>query len=775
MVQEKTIKKLELDNIRELCIRFASHPISKKLVKEQKLARNFNEAEDRLYETNSALQLIRTKPDLPSGSLPDMEDTIEKLSGEFQLNPHDLFYLLVLLRSSKDILNYFKGGLENPVFSRLISNLSDLKYLRDSINKIVDENSFIKDDASEELLSIRRKLKSKNSEVKRQLEHMLKRTSLDKYLQEKVVVRRGERYCLSVKKEFAYKIPGVIEDTSASGNTVFIEPIEIGNIRGELNILKKAENDEIDIILRKISATLFVEKDNILLIYNTLGFYNFYIAKGLFTRSIKGIIPEINDQGNIKLHNARHPLLFGKVVANDLFLGEGYNNLIISGPNTGGKTVLLKMVGLFALMISLGYGIPANEGSKMSYFNKVLVDIGDEQSIENSLSTFSGHIYNIKEMLDLADSNTLLLFDELGNGTDPKEGSSLAMSILIYLNNKGCHSITTTHYGELKVFAYNTPGFSNASMAFDVRTLEPTYQLIIGTPGSSLGLEVAKRCGLKEEIIITAKSLIDSSELETSQLIQSLEEERSLLNEKLKSIDLEKNIIENLKQKLINEQEALKNKDQKIINKDLQKSQDILTNIKLESENIIKELKELKLNNPDLANKARNKIKRLEDSLSEVKINSQKSGTKSLKKGQSVKVVSLDKEGEVVEADDNKRFAVIKIGIMKINLPYDDLIIEVMDKVEENYRIIKEVNIGNIPMEIDVRGLNVDECIYKLEKYLDQAVLSKYPFIRIIHGMGTGALRKGIWEYLQRLSYIKSFRYGEANEGSIGATIVYLK
>lgn len=775
MVQEKTIVKLELDIIREKCAKYAYHPLSKKLVMEQELAGSYNVAEDRLYETNSAINLLRTKPDAPNGALPDMQDSIEKLAGDFQLNPQDLFYFLIMLKASRDILNYFKLGIENPVFSRLLSNLTDIKYLREKINTIIDENAQIKDDASEELHSIRKKIKSKNNEVKKQLEHMLKRSSMETYLQEKVVVKRGHRYCLSVKREYAYRIPGVIEDTSASGSTVFIEPLEIGNIRGELNILKKDELEEIDKILRNISATLHIEKDSLTLIFETLGYYNFYMAKALFTRSFKGFVPEINNNGYIKLHDARHPLLFGNIIANDLFLGDGFNNLIISGPNTGGKTVLLKMIGLFALMISLGYGIPASEGSKMSYYKKVLADIGDEQSIENSLSTFSGHLYNIKEMLDLADSSTLLLFDELGNGTDPKEGSSLAMSILDYINSKGSHSITTTHYGELKVFAYNTPGFSNASMTFDVRTLEPTYKLVIGTPGSSLGLEVAKRCGLKEEIIVKAKSLIDSSELETSQLIQSLEEERSLLNEKLGDIEEEKKTIQLIKIGLENEQAAIRDKNKKIIDKDLEKSRDILTNIKREGEEIIKELKELKLNNPEQANKARKKIKDLEKTLDQVNVINIKSGTKTLNSGQEVKVISLGKSGEVVETDDNKKIALIKIGIMKISLPYNDLVVSNANKEEETYRIIKEVNRGHIPMEIDVRGQTVDECIYQLEKYLDEAVLSKYPHVRIIHGMGTGALRKAIWEYLKGISFIKSFRYGDASEGSIGATIVYLK
>jgi len=775
MVQEKTIKKLELNIIRDKCLKFATHPLSKKMVLDQELAKNFSQAEDRLYETNSAFELLRTKPDVPSGALPDMEASMEKINRESQLNPIDLTYILKMLLTSRNILNYFKLGIENPLFSRLLSNLKDLSYLIVSINKIIDENSLVKDDASVELLIIRKKIKSKSNEIKKQLEQMLKRSTWDKYLQEKVIVKRGDRFCLSVKKEFAYKIPGVIEDTSASGSTVFIEPLEIGNIRGELNILKKEEAEEIDRILRSISTTVFIEKENTLLIYETLGYYNFYIAKALFTKSIKGVIPEINDNGFIKLKNAKHPLLFGNVVSNDLLLGESYNNLIISGPNTGGKTVLLKMLGLFALMISLGYGIPVNEGSKMAYFSKVLVDIGDEQSIENSLSTFSGHIYNIKEMLEVADANTLLLFDELGNGTDPKEGSSLAMAILTYLNSKGCHSITTTHYGELKVFAYNTPGFSNASMAFDIKTLEPTYQLIIGTPGSSLGLEVAKRCGLKEEIIIKARSLIDSSELETSQLIQSLEEERSLLNDKLKTIEIEEQNILKIKSKIEQEQIILKEKNQKFIDKDLEKSRDILTNIRRESEVIIKELKDLKLNNPDLANKARKKIKGLEESLLNVKNVTKLSGTTLLNKGQTVRVISLEKDGEIFEADNSKGLALVKIGIMKINLPYSDLLIKKDNINEETYRIIKEVNQSYIPMEVDVRGLTVEECIYNIDKYLDQAVLSKYPNVRIIHGMGTGALRKAIWEYLQTITFVKSFRYGDASEGSIGATIVYLK
>lgn len=772
MVVEKTMKKLEMEIIRERLAAFAQHPLSRKWAREMPLADSYNQAEDRLYETAAAMELLRRNPDLPMGALPDMDSTMDKIQKHFQINPIDLVHLLTLLEECKDIHRYFKEDSGNKLFNRLMSGMSDIPYVRDKLRNTVDENGEIRDNASSTLAGVRKEIKNKSGEIKRILDHMLKRPNLALYLQDNVVVKRGDSYCLSVKKEFAYKIPGVIEDTSGTGSTVFIEPLEVIGIRGELNRLKRDEFKEIDHILHLISETLHVEKLSLLESYQTMGQYNFYLARGLMTRSFKGYVPKINQRGLIRLREARHPLLFGTVIANDITLGDGYNHLIISGPNTGGKTVLLKMVGLFALMISIGLGLPAGEGSEMAYFQRVLADIGDEQSIENSLSTFSGHMFNIRNMLDNADQETLLLFDELGNGTDPKEGSSLAMAILNYIHEKSCHSITTTHYGELKVFAYNQRGFMNASMAFDVKTLEPSYKLITGIPGASLGIEVARRCGLPMAIISMAENTLSSSDLETGSLLEALETERSTLEESAKrSLEiLEEN--KRIQEELHQEKENFQRKILAKTEKSQEKSRLMLEEIRRESEGIIKELKELKKNDPDRANLARKKLRALESRLDQAVKSKSISNTNHLERGEEVYVASLDKYAQVVECDDHKKIAQLKIGVMKISLPYNDLVVK-KPGIEEAYTLEKVLNKPPIPMELDVRGMRVDEALDEIEKYLDIAVLSRYPSIRIIHGMGTGALRKAIWVYLKSLTIIKSYRYGDASEGSIGATVIY--
>ena len=773
MVHEKTIQKLELENIRERLLAFAGHPLSKKWILGETLAASYSMAEDRLFETASALELLREHPDAPAGSLPEMEGAMKKIATGYTLSTTDLLHLLALLNLSRKLLAYFKDGLENPVFNRLLLGISDLQLLRERIGKVIDETGLVRDNASETLNGIRKRLRAKSGEIKRTLDHLLKRSSLQPYLQDNVVVKRGDSYCLSVKKEFAYRIPGVAEDTSASGNTVFIEPLEVANIRGELNLLRREEQEEIEKILRDISSLAHVEKEGLESNYRSTGQYNYYLSKALYTRSIKGFVPRINDSGIIRLRNARHPLLQGAVVANDIVLGDGCNNLIISGPNTGGKTVLLKMVGLFALMVSLGLGLPAGEGSEMAWFNRVYADIGDEQSIENSLSTFSGHMYNIREMIEEADGGSLLLFDELGNGTDPKEGSSLAMAILEYINRKGCHSVTTTHYGELKVFAYNTPGFTNASMLFDVRTLEPSYKLVIGTPGASLGIEVARRCGLDESIIESARGKLDSSDLEVGQLIEALEGERSELTAKrLEATKLGAELRER-QAELEKERQLLKERNDKQVSRNLDKSRELLEDARRESEEIIRELKELKLNNPEVANRIRKKLSDLEAGHGGQAPAAPRSGPRTLARGQQVRILSRHLEGEVLEADDRKEQALVKVGIMKISLPYSDLVLWKQEK-QETYRIEKDVRKGHIPMELDLRGDTVDEALYKLEKYLDEAVLSRYPQVRIVHGIGTGALKKAVWEYLKTARFIKGYRYGDSSEGSIGATVVEL-
>ena len=775
-IKDKSIAKLELYRIKEEVLKYASHPLSVRWLKDLDLAKDYNQCEDRLFETASGLELLRLFPDLPTGSVPDMSNTLSKIEAGYILNPQDVFYVYHLLINSSKVIRYFSNREIGQVFNRILLLLNETKDLENKIAEILDEKGEIKDNASPGLQTIRKELKAKSSSIRKTVENILKKKTYQQYLQDEVIVRKGESYCLSVKKEFGYKIPGIVEDTSASGNTVFIEPIEIRNLRSDIKLLEKKEKEEINEILKNISNFIFAEKDIIQNNFQNLGEYNFILAKAFYTKSIKGIIPILNPERIVDLRNCRHPLLTGNIISNNLIIGNGYRHIIISGPNTGGKTVFLKMIGLFSLMVSLGLGIIAAEGSKMAYFNKIYVDLGDEQSIENSLSTFSGHMYNVREMIDNADENTLLLFDELGNGTDPSEGGSLGMSILEYIDKVGVYSITTTHYSALKVFAYNHKNFINASMSFDLNTLEPTYILNIGTPGASLGIEVAKRCGIKAEIIEEAKSKLSQEELQVAGLIEELEGIRGEIEENRKTIARENEVIQEIKRELHNKLNKLNNEGEKKIKSNIEKSQELLQDLRKDAEEIIKELKEQKSFNPEATNIIRQKIKQLEsDNKAHQPVFQIEKVEKvsSLNKGDKVKVISLAKEGEVIAADNKKKKALINIEGIKINIDYDNMEYIAKIKYNEEISIAKVISNKRVPLEIDLRGKYLDDALYDLERYLDQVILCRYPSIRIIHGIGTGVLKKGIWEYLKTLPYVTSFRYGDASEGSIGATVVY--
>lgn len=774
MGYEKTIDKLELNEIRRLLQSHCGHPLSRRWALEDPLAATFAQAEDRLHETSSAMELMRTHPDLPSGSLPDMDSSMEKLGLGYQLNPVDLWYLLLLLRKVREIKRYFEKDIVNPVFNRIVSGLTDVAYLKERLEEVVDEGGEIKDTATPLLKEIRTKIRHRNGDMRKTLEIMLKRSTILPSLQEAVVVQRGEAYCLSVKKEFAYRISGTIMDTSATGSTVFIEPTEIATIRGELNLLHREEGIEIEGILRQVSELARIDQLEVEIDYRNLGAYDYFLARASVTKEYRGYVPKINEGGIIRLRQARHPLLFGNVVSNDVLLGDTFNHLIISGPNTGGKTVLLKMVGLFAYMVSLGLGLSVAEGSEMAWFRKVYADIGDEQSIANSLSTFSGHMKNIKEMLEDSDSSTLLLFDELGNGTDPKEGSGLAMAILEEVHRRGAHSITTTHYGELKVFAFNQKGFSNASMAFDVQTFEPSYRLILGTPGASLGIEVARRMGLSNAVVEHAKMHLDQRELDAGSLLEALENERSILAERTRAVEMEYHEASTLKEEIRKEQERLEKKSSQQADQIVEKARRLLEDARIESEKLIRELKAMKANGPEQSNRIRQELRQMENELFQKKTIAQ-GNTKHLEKGWKVRVISSDKIGVVLEADDIKRIGLVQIGALRISLPYGDLVPSGdngKDQGNHGYQLERVIIKKKVPLELDVRGLTVDEALDQIGKYLDEALLARYPSVRIIHGMGTGALRKGIWAYLKGLSSIQSYRYGDASEGSIGATVI---
>lgn len=779
MMEQKTLEKLEFEEIRKGLINFCSHPLSIKWGAELPLAKSFEETEDRLFETSCALELYGKYPLLPDGALPKMDTTLEKISKGSAFNGLDAYACYKILVKTKEIKRFFTKGIEVGVFSYLLKILEENNFLENKLANISDQDGQIKDEASSLLRAIRQKIIAKRGKLKDTIESLTKKGPYVSFLQEPVVIKRGESYCLSVKKEYGGKIGGIVQDVSGSGSTLFIEPKEGVAIRSELSFLYREETEEIERILKEVTELCFESKDLLLNNYQVLGKYDFFLGKAKLVRSFKGIVPLINTRGFIKIIEGRHPLLRGEVVANTVIVGEDFKTLVVTGPNTGGKTVLLKMVGLFSLMVRLGLGLPVLEGSEISFFKNVLADIGDEQSISQSLSTFSSHMVQLKEMLDVADEETLLLFDELGGGTDPREGSSLARAILWELTRRKATTILTTHYGELKVFAYETEGVENASVTFNPETFAPTYKLIIGTPGASLGITIAERYGLDQNIIKKAQSYLKEEEKDVSGLLLDLETKRAVYQEKNQELENELLKISSEKAKLKEEMEKFALKKELKEKKVQEKRDAYLSTLRIEVEEIIKELKKEYKGNMEAGNIARKKIDALKNRENRLVVQiEEKEGVKDLLGGESVFVSSLQKEGIVESVDKGKKQAIVKIGIMKINLPFKDLTLKREQKSLKSEQVVKKVYEGQrkqVPLELLLLGKNLDEAISLVDKYLDEAYLASYPFVRVIHGRGTGVLKNGLWEYFSTHPLIKSFRLGEKGEGSDGATVVYLK
>ena len=777
MMIKKTQKVLELSEIRKRLAVFCTHPLAKAWAENMKLAATYKETESRLFETSCAVDLKREYPLLKTGGLPPMDLTIQKIKKAALLKEEDLFNLLKLLEVTDEVKSFFKEPVEIPLFSNLIQLLMIKDDFKNILNKTIDETLVILDTGSPVLKDIRRKLMELKNKEKNIVESMTKRGAYVSYLQESIVVKRGDSYCLSVKREYGHKISGgLVQDTSSTGSTVFIEPREAIQIRSDRGVLKREEREERDKILRNLSEWAHLESADLESSFQSLGYYNFYLAKAALLSQMSGIVPDLNNAGIMEIYSGKHPLLEGHVVANNVFLGKNFHTLIITGPNTGGKTVVLKMVGLFSLMVRLGLGIPARIGTKMPFLKKIFAQIGDEQSIEQSLSTFSSHMVQIKEMVDESDHQSLLLFDELGSGTDPSEGSSLAMAILTRLGENGSRTIATTHYGELKAFAYENEGFENGSVTFDENTLSPTYELIIGTPGASLGIVVAERYGLDSGVIEMAKNFQQEGALEVSALIVDLDKTRNELKEETLKVNGLKEELTRARESLERDKDTFEEKSKVKLQKEQKKAERELNKLKVESEKIIEELKEQFKNRPEITNQIRKKIKGLEKAFSKTEIPKAIKGLEHVDVGDLVMVYSVNKEGTVDSTDNHKKTALVKVGIMSIKVPFSGLG-KIKTKETEESVMPSRGNFkrNHVATEIDLRGQNVEEGVYLVDKYLDDAYLGNYPFVRIIHGKGTGVLQKGIWAYLKKHPHVKEFRLGETGEGGTGVTVVYFK
>jgi DNA mismatch repair protein MutS2 len=778
----KAIEKLEFNKICDILKNYAITFIGKKYVEDLKPLSSKSEIEKAQKQTSEASTLLYRKGFIPVTEIEDITPHIKKLNSSLFLTPKQLLDLAQILKTSNNLKDYFfSSEIDMSEFVNLNGLFNNL-YINPSIEKaissaIIDENT-IADDASRELNIIRKNIKNKEQEIRLKLNSFMN----SKYVQEAVITVRFGRFVIPVKNEYRQEIKGFIHDISSSGSTVFIEPIAIFDLNNDLNNLKNEESIEIEKILQKLSSLFFNIISNIENDLNLIGLIDFIFAKAKYSNSLGATEPIINNEKILDLKQAWHPLINkNSAVKNDIPIGINYNSLIITGPNTGGKTVTLKTAGLLTLMAMSGLHITAKEGSSIYVFDNVFADIGDEQSISDSLSTFSSHMTNIAVILNEATENSFILLDELGSGTDPVEGSSLAISILEKLNSLKALTLSTTHYPELKHFALITDGFENASVEFNLDTLSPTYKLLLGVPGTSNAFSISRKLGISEDIISRAKEFINSDKINIEELLNNIyEDKRTIEREKEKTLENSKKI-EELKNSLEFDFSKLKNEQKEIINKSKQEARDILLSAKEDANDIIKELE--KSQDTKSSNKLRDKLNKKIDDLS-ITNSSTKSNKKlelsDLKIGMKVFVNKINQNGTILSISKDGKIQV-QLALGKMFFEVNDIEIINESKSKENkiykkdYSSKPEFKAKVISTEINVIGQNVDEACFAIDKYLDNCSLSGISSVRIVHGKGTGALRTGIHKFLKTHPHVKSFRVGTFGEGEMGVTIVELK
>lgn len=792
-MNEKTLRALEYNKIIEKLVEKGESQLGKDRLRETKPLLDQGQIELQLKETDEALSLLMKRGNPPLFGIHSIKGEIRRVEIGGSLSPGGLLKIGDSLRVSRALKNYIKETKEDkvsnyPIIEGLVESLRVYKNIEESIaNAIISENE-ISDNASSNLRSIRRQIISKNDAVQAKLNSIINSQSYKKYLQDSIVTMREGRYVVPVKQENRGSVPGLVHDMSSSRATVFIEPMAVVDLNNELRELEIKEQEEIEKILADLSVLVGEESEGILQNQDILQSLDVIFAKGKLALEMNATRPILNKKGYINIKKARHPLLDSKeVVPIDIYLGDDFSSLIITGPNTGGKTVSLKTVGLLTLMGQSGLHIPADFNSELAVFSQVFADIGDEQSIEQSLSTFSSHMVNIVDILNQVEEDSLVLFDELGAGTDPTEGAALAMSILDHLLRMNTRTIATTHYSQLKIYALTTENVSNASVEFDVQTLRPTYKLLIGVPGKSNAFEISQRLGLQNFIIDYAKDLISQENIEFEDVLQAIEKDRRQTEEDKEEASRLKKEIEDLKEDLRKEKEKTEDLRDKVLRKAREEAKDLLREAKEESDLIISELRDLK----NVVGKERNKriqdaqdmlrsrIREVDSSMAEEVLNVKaKEPPKNLKIGETVEVLSLGQKGEVLSLPDESGNLSVQVGIMKVNVHLSSL--RRTDSYESERSQTKTKTIissksKTIKNEIDLRGRNIEEAILELDKYLDDAYIAGLKEVNIIHGKGTGALREGLTQYFRQHNFIKSSRLGKHGEGGSGVTIVELK
>lgn len=783
-MKQTYLNKLEYFKIINILSGYCKTYVGKNLVANLVPSNNKDEVLKLLQETEEAVNLTYRISTAPMSEIANISENLLTLESFGVLSIKSILEIKNILQLSQELKNYFytetidtsSFTLLEQYFYKLYTN----KSIVEKISKIIIDENTIADDASSNLKNIRRKQRNLEQDIKDKLNSFIHSSSYSKYIQENIITIKNDRYVIPVKEEYRSIIKGFVHDISSSGSTVFIEPISIFETNNDINNLKIEEHLEIEKILKDLSLLLSPITNELKTNIETIGYLDYIFAKSSYSKDIKGITPNINDNKNIKLINAKHPLIDqNKVVPISVNIGEDFSTLVITGPNTGGKTVTLKTIGLLVCMACSGLNIPADEQSSIFVFDEIFADIGDDQSISESLSTFSAHMTNIVDIVNTATDKSLILLDELASGTDPLEGANLAISILDYFKNIHALTISTTHYQELKEYALVTKGVENASVEFNLETLSPTYKLLIGVPGKSNAFEISKKLGLKQEIITYAKSMLNSDDVSIEELLKNIYDNKAKIEAEKQETEKYLEKIKTLKASLIQDNSNLEKQKIDLINNAKIEARKILLNAKDEANEIIKNLNnssDIKTQN-NLRNKLNNDINSISLQNYETKSTSNALDISQIKQNETVFVTTLKQNGIVLSNISKSNEVIVQVGSIKMNIP-----IKYLEKAHKetttkkdtkNYTSISKTK--NAKTEINVIGYTVEEATFVVDKFLDDCALAKIKTARIVHGKGTGKLKNGIHQFLKNHPHVASYRMGTYGEGEMGVTVVEVK
>ncbi|WP_088103764.1 endonuclease MutS2 [Halalkalibacter urbisdiaboli] len=783
---KRVLRVLEYEKMKQQLLGHVSSSLGRQKIEALVPSTDFTEVQKWQLETAEGANVLRLKGHIPLGGIFDVKAHAKRAKIGGSLSAAELIEVASTIYGGRQLKKFIAVMVDEeevalPILYDYVTQIEPLTDLERAIKQCIDDNGHVLDSASSELRTIRHQVRSYESSVRSKLESITRSSNTQKMLSDAIVTIRNDRFVIPVKQEYRSAFGGIIHDQSASGATLFIEPQAIVTLNNQLREAKVKEAREIERILGELSEQVGAVANELLANLDLLATLDFIFAKARYAKEIKATEPKLNDKGLILLKKARHPLIDAEeVVPIDVELGEEFRSLIITGPNTGGKTVTLKTIGLLTLMAQSGLQVPAEEESEMAVYQKVFADIGDEQSIEQSLSTFSSHMTNIVDILDQVDFQSLVLFDELGAGTDPTEGAALAISILDDVYRRGASVVATTHYSELKGYAYNREGAMNASVEFDVETLRPTYRLLIGVPGRSNAFAISRRLGLSEKIIEQAKQQIDSDSNQIENMIVSLETSQKSAETEWQEAERIRTEAEELHQDLVAQLEAVEQEKERILAEAEKKAAEAVAKAKEEAEFIIEELREMQ--KEGLSVKEHQIIdakKHLEEAAPKLtpqqkKVKKQAEAKRVIKPGDEVKVLTFGQKGFIVDQINEQEFQV-QMGIMKMKVNREDLQLIGQPKQVETRPIATVRGGDHVKPELDLRGERYEEAMMRVEKYIDDALLAGYHQVSIIHGKGTGALRKGVKELVKRHPHVKGARDAAMNEGGLGNTVIELK